>query len=86
MNTYSTQFTVPEPDSGHPVRYTFTVRIAPQLVVDAADLVAAGILLAKKPRRPEDVADFLRGRFPGKHTLRANHFGVAIKLQRVGTA
>lgn len=86
MNTYATQFIVLEPASGHPIRYTFTVRAPAQVVVDAADFVAIGLILAKKPRKPEDVADFLKGRFPGKHTLRANHFGVAIKLQRAGTA
>jgi hypothetical protein len=86
MNTYSTQFTVIEPDSGHPVRYRFEVRTPPQLVVEAADFVAVGLVLAKKPRKPEDVADFLKSQFPGKHKLTANHFGVAIKLQRVGTA
>lgn len=86
MNSYSTQFIVVEPDSGHPIRYTFAVKVPPQLVVDAADFVAVGLQLAKKARRPEDVADFLKGRFPGKHTLRATHFGVAIKFQRVGAA
>lgn len=86
MNSYTTQFIVVEPASGHPVRYTFKVSTPPQIVVDAGDLVAVAILLAKKPRRPEDVADFLRGRLPGKQTLSANLFGVAIKLQREGTA
>ena len=86
MNTYSTLFTVLEPDSGHPIRYKFTVRAPAQVVVDAADFVGIGLILAKKPRKPEDVADYLKGQFPGKHTLTANHFGVAIKLQRAGTA
>jgi hypothetical protein len=86
MNTYSTQFTVVDPASEHPVRYTFKVKTPPQLVVEVADLVAIALILAKKPRSPDDIADFLKGRFPGKHTLRANHFGVAINLQRVGTA
>jgi hypothetical protein len=86
MNTYSTQFTVVDPVSDHPVRYTFKVRTPPQLVVEVADLVAIGLILAKRPRKPDDIADFLRGRFPGKHTLSTTHFGVSLKLQRVGTA
>lgn len=85
-NTYSTQFVCTDPESKHPVRYTFQVKTPAQVLVDVKDLVAAGILVQKKPRRHEDIADFLKTMFPGKHTLTTTHFGVAMKLQREGTA
>jgi hypothetical protein len=86
MNSYSTQFTVNDPATGHPIRYVFKVKTPPQVVIDVADFVAIELQLAKRARTPEEIADFLKGRFPGKHTLSTSKFGVAVKLQRVGSA
>jgi hypothetical protein len=85
-NTYTTQFTCQHPDTLQPVPYTLRVKTSPQLVVEAADLVAAGIRMASKKRKPEDVADALRTMFPGKHTLTGQHLGTKFKLQREGRA
>lgn len=86
MNTYSTQFIVVDPESGHPVPYTFKVKTPSQVVVEVADLVGAALMLAKKPRKPEDIADTLKTMFPGKHLLTARIFGVTVTHKREGTA
>jgi hypothetical protein len=85
-NTYSIDFSCKDPETKLPVRYTFTVKTKPQIVVRAADMLIAVDRLASKAAYPEELADKLKSQFPGEHMLKANHLGVDVVTTRQGAA
>jgi hypothetical protein len=84
-NSYAVELSCADPETSIPVKYKFTVKVAPPTEIHPADLLMRATRLAKKPAAPEELADRLKTQFPGKHTLAGNRYGVAVRVQREGS-
>lgn len=84
-NTYTVEFSCRDPETRLPVRYSFTVKTKPQIVVRAPDMLIAVERLTSKPAYPEELADKLKTQFPGEHVLKASVLGVDVVTTRQGT-
>ncbi|MGE4243664.1 hypothetical protein [Ramlibacter sp.] len=84
-NTYACEFFCPDSETGHPLKYTFSVRTTPPTEVDPLHLLIRVHQLAKKPATVDELADKFKTQFPGRHTLACVRWGVKVTAKRDGT-
>lgn len=75
MNTYRRQFIAECPSDGEWVVYTLQIETPQKVMVEHINTAVKVVLNGYQ----EDIAQELRGMFPGRLTLEATHQGVNVK-------